>query len=177
MAVFFEKGVAGDKFPPASELKFIVSSGGGKFLSKLTGKASHLLVVTEGKVSKLMKQKYSAVSDDIQILDKSGFLAAITEQKFELFDRSGEEEEESEEEEEEGEEQKKNSAKSKTKSSPKKKAAEIWSKKKSTPKVAPAKKAPAKKVKKSAKAQAPPAAPAGRSSRSASAPRKSTRRK
>ena len=55
-AVYFESGVAGQQFPQAGDLKLVVSAGGGKTLTNLSGKTMHnrLIVVTKtAKISKV----------------------------------------------------------------------------------------------------------------------------
>ena len=47
-AVYFESGVAGQQFPQAGDLKLVVSAGGGKTLTNLSGKTMRLNRMTLG---------------------------------------------------------------------------------------------------------------------------------
>ena len=87
-AVFFEKGVAGDHFPDAADLKLIVTAGGGKVLTKLTGNHDRLIVVNKvAKISKMQAASYSSKSMEYKTLTTDEFLAVITEQ-FGVFETS-----------------------------------------------------------------------------------------
>jgi hypothetical protein len=83
-AVTFDKGLAGNKFPPEAELKLIVEAGGGKF-QKTPGKAGNLVVVTDdnAKVTKKMKDSYkklAAKGGKVAVVGKSEWLSSITSQ-------------------------------------------------------------------------------------------------
>ena len=84
--VTFEKGLAGNRFPPEAELKLIVEAAVGKFV-KTPGKAANLLVVTDdnAKITKKVKDGYKklvAKGGDLTIVGKSDWLTKITTQSM-----------------------------------------------------------------------------------------------